>query len=1170
MKGLAGWRSLAQSDRCGDKLQWCSTGFVGRFIFTMICLLAMLPAGNAQQGRGSIQGTVTDSSGAAVPGASVTVVNQGTNVKFVTKTSGEGYYVAPALPVGIYSVSAEKQGFKRVVRNDLTLQVDQRADIDLTLTVGSASESVTVTAEAPVTDTASATVGKVIENKRIQELPINGRNALSLVLLAPAVKSQAPGNANGFADRGIALSAISINGGPSALNNFVLDGGNNNQGYLADVNANPTVDAVQEFKVQSNVMSAEFGFTAGGVVNIVTKSGTNQYHGTAYEFLRNEKLDARNTFNATRPPFRYNQFGGALGGPLSIPKLYKGQDRTFYFYNYEDWRYRRTTQPITTVPTLGQRLGDFSDLRDATGKLITIYDPTTTRRVAGVNGVVRDPFPNNVIPPSQLDSAAKAFLQFYPLPNRTPTNAFTNTNNYLSTIKESRDMQQHTAKVDHRFNDTNSLFVRYVKYTHFTDGSNNTSNPWPDPLVRARYDNLQNQNGVVSDTHTFSPTLLNEFRVSVSRSYFPFQAASFGQDLPRKLGLPASIPSDTLPLISNGLAGFGAFTVGLRGSLTWQFLDMITLIKGGHTIKLGYDHRLNRANNYQRETPSYSFTFPAGLTQNPQSQAGTGSAFASFLLGQVGSASAVRYLGESESAYSASVFAQDDWKVTRRFTLNLGLRWDYQQWPRERYNGLTNFDPNGLIPNTNLRGRTTYAGQDFGRSPYEPVYTNFAPRVGFAYDVFGNGKTVVRGGYAIFYPSTFYRDTFGSTQGFANTSTAYAPTGGDTNFAAFNFASGLPFDPIAPQGRALGAGAFLGQGVTLDQANEKVPMSQQWNLSLQQDVKGWLMEATYTANKADHLVAGSYTINDIPLDAYSQGLALQNQVPNPYAGQVTGSLGGATITRLQSLRPFPYYNTVTVRNPHLGSSNYHALILTAERRFSKGLVLLASYTKGKVISDSVVTPVNFGPGIEQVTTTGYQNGQYDRRAERSIDPTDIAQRFVLSGVYELPFGKGKLLDSHNGVVNRVIGGWQINSIFTAQSGVPLTIRGASNNRADRPNSTGVSARIDNPTAARWFDTTQFVNPAPFTLGNVGRTLADVRAPGLQNIDLSLIKDTQLWESGRLQFRAEAFNVANRVNLGLPNMSFSPGPDGKNNNAAFGTIVNARDARIVQLGLKLIF
>jgi len=1143
---------------------------MSRFVRASLITLAFVSLAIAQQGRASIQGTVTDASGAAVPAAAVAIVNTQTNVPFVTTTSEAGFYTAPALNVGAYTVTVEKDGFKRVIRKGITLQVDQRAQIDIALELGDVQQSVQVTADALMVETGSATVGKVIENRRIQELPLNGRNALALVLLTPGVKSQAGATNSGFADRGIQLSAISINGGPSALNSFVLDGANNNQGYLADVNANPTVDAIQEFKVQSNTMSAEYGFTAGGVINIVTKSGTNEFHGALYHFLRNDKFDARNAFAATRPPFRYNQFGGALGGPIQLPKIYSGKDRSFFFYNYEEWRFVRTSQPITSTPIDTWRRGDFSNLLDANGRLIQVFDPDTTRANPNGAGVIRDPFLNNTIPTNRLDPTLIGLLRFYPAPNRTPVNAFTQQQNYLSTVKENRNMNQHTVKIDHRFGDKNSLFGRYIYYKHFTDGGNQQA-PWPDPLVRARIDNLVTQNATINDTHTFSPRLINEFRVGIARQFFTFRAASFGEDLPRVLGMHPSIPSTTLPFINgNGFANFGAFTVGTRGSLAWQFFDMMVFVKGSHTLKFGIDHRLNRANNFQQETPSHSFNFSSGLTNNPQNPAATGSAFASFLLGNVSSATGIRYLGESQEAFSTSLFAQDDWKVSRRLTVNLGLRWDYQQWPRERNNGMSNFALDELIPGTNLKGRTIYAGKDYGRAPFEPVYSNFGPRAGFAYDLFGNGRTVVRGGYSIFYPATFYRDFFGATQGFANTSTSYTPPGGDNNLAAFRFRDGLPFPPTEPVGAGLGPAAFLGQNVTVDQASDKVPMSQQWSLSLQQGFKGWLVDGTYSANRASHLIAGGYNWNELPPEAFALGLALQDRVANPFAGQVPGPLGTATITRNQLLRPYPYYNAITIRNPHLGSSIYHAFLLSVEKRMSNGFVVLVSYTKAKLISDSAVTPINFGPGIEQVGVVGYQYGRYDRSAERSVDPTDVPQRLVISGVYELPVGKGRMWNPGNAVARTLLGGWQLNNITTIQSGLPIVVRGANNQRADRPNSTGISAKLDNRTAARWFDTTQFVNPPNFTLGNVGRVLPDVRNPGTFNMDLSLIKDTFLTERVRLQFRAEAFNWLNTVNLGLVNASFNPGADGRNINGAMGTITSSRDARILQFGLKIIF
>ncbi|MBI1896431.1 MAG: hypothetical protein HYS04_07825, partial [Acidobacteria bacterium] len=388
---------------------------------------------------------------------------------------------------------------------------------------------------------------------------------------------------------------------------------------------------------------------------------------------------------------------------------------------------------------------------------------------------------------------------------------------------------------------------------------------------------------------------------------------------------------------------------------------------------------------------------------------------------------------------------------------------------------------------------------------------------------------------------------------------------------AFQFKDGLPFPYTQPLGAALGPSAFLGQGVGWDQPSDnKTPRSQQWGLSIQHEFPGrWLVDAAYSANKTDHLVAGAYDFNQLDPQYLSLGLALQNQAPNPYAGRIPGALGGATIARSQLLKPFPYYTAVTVRNPHLGSSVYHAFLLSVERRLSRGVAVLVSYTNAKLISNSVVTPINFGP-VEQVGTVGYQNGKYNRAAERSLDPTDVSQRLVVSGIFELPFGAGKLFSASSGAVNKIIGGWQLNLISTMQTGIPVQIRGASNFLADRPNSTGKSPRLDNRTAERWFDSTAFVNPPNYTYGNVGRVMPDVRNPGVVNFDLSAVKDTGIAERLHAQFRFEAFNVLNHRNLGLINGSFSAGTDGFNRSATFGTITSARDPRILQLGLKLIF
>jgi hypothetical protein len=786
---------------------------------------------------------------------------------------------------------------------------------------------------------------------------------------------------------------------------------------------------------------------------------------------------------------------------------------------------------------------------------------------------VRTRFAGNQVPLTSLDKVALNYLNFVPLPNRAPANAFTNANNYIGPSEANLHMQQYLTKVDHHFNDKNSMFVRYAYYNEFND--NGGSQIYQDPRLSRRYDNLEARNAIVGDTHIFSPTLFNDFRLDAARNYFPFQAASYKSGIVSQLGLPSSVPDLELPIFSGtGLPGVADGSVGVRGQTTWQLTDSITWVMRAHTVKFGYDGRLQQANNYQPSSLSGAYTFSSALTGNPASQSGTGSGLASFLLGDVSSASITTALGESEKGYSHSAYIQDDWRVVPRFTLNLGLRYDYQPWAHERNDGLSNFSPGTINPLNGLRGQIVYAGQGFSSSPLggtPPL--SFGPRIGFAWDTFGSGKMVLRGGYGIYYENIFQRDFFGNTAGFANTSTSYTPAGNNTNFPAFQLSQGLPFPPTQPLGRLLGPSAFLGQGVNYDQDEQSQPKSQQWNLSLQRQLPGqWVVEAVYSGNHSNHLLAGGYDLNQLtPAQYATYQNALQGTVNNPYAGIVPGSLGASTITLSQSLKQFPYYTNVSVRDPHLGDSIYHSGFVSIQKHFSNGLVLLASYTKAKLISDSVAIPVNFGAALESnATITGYQNGLYNRAAERSIDPTDVAQRFVLSGVYEIPIGKGKLINISNGFLNAVIGGWQTQGILTIQSGLPLNITGANNNLATRPNSTGVSAKLDNPTQYEWFNTAVFVNPPNYTYGNVSRTLPDVRGPGAVNADLSLIKSFHIWERFAVQLRGEAFNIANHVNLGMPNTSFSAGANGLNSSSTFGTITSASAARIIQVGAKVIF
>ena len=1163
--------------------------FAAWMLPAIIVVLAACPA-LAQQGRGTIFGTVTDASGAVVPGATITIVNTATNVETTVVSNESGYFLVSNLIVGPYTVAASKEGFKKRLRTGLTLEVDQKAQVDLSLETGAVSEVLEISATSALVDTTTATIGRVIENRRVQELPLNGRNALSLVLLAPAVQSGAGPTAAGFGDRGTQVALIRINGSPLASNNFLVDGLSSTNPYVPDVNVNPNVDSVQEFKVQSNTMSAEFGYTLGGVINLATKSGTNRFHGTAYNFLRNNALDANSWANNRagrgKTPLQYNQYGGSIGGPIWLPGLkilpgYNGRDRSFFFYNYEGYKFNTSTSGFLTVPTEAMRKGDFSQLRNANGDLIRIYDPATTRANPNGQGFLRDQFAGNIIPTNRLDPVSVNILKFYPLPNRTPDNAASNLNNYFGVVANKRDLNNHTARIDHRFSEKNSLYGRFIFYRQFTD--NGLRNLLPDPLARQRLDPFGGRNIVLSDTHSFTSNLLHEFRIGLARQFFKFQVASAGLGIPAQLGLPSIVPPDQLPLIGNGLPAFPD-AIGTRTGQVGQLYDSFSWLKGKHSMKFGTELRLIQANNLQKSAPSGSFQFPTTLTDNAAPVAGnrinTGSQFATFLLGAVGSATVTTHSGEGQAGKAYSFYFNDEWRIGR-VSLTLGARYDYQQQPFERNCGTSNFNPTAINPANGLPGLTQYACKDYERTFVRNDPNDIAPRIGFSWDIFGTQKTVLRGGFGIFYSTVFAAvANFEGTNGFATTSTAYQPPGGNNLFPAFQFRNGFPTAPTQPLGSALGPNLFASSNnAGFREAYSPTPQSQQWNLSLQQQLAGgFMVEATYSANHGVHLLSGTYDLNQAdPAKIRQFGLAgtLNNNVANPFAGKVPGAFGGATITQAQALRPYPYIGAISVNSPHMGNSIYHALLLSAEKRFSKGFTLLASYTWAKLINDSVLNPINF-VATEGAGEFGFQNGLYDRRAERAEDPSNVAQRFVLSALWELPVGKGRWLNIENGVANALLSGWQLNTITTIVGGTPLVVRGASNGLANRPDMLRVPKLADgftdtNPqSGVLWFDPTAFVNPALYTFGNTPRAISQFRNPGAIIIDASVFKNFQIMEGLRLQFRAEAFNAPNHVNLGFPNTSFSPGAAGTNVNAAFGRITSSRDPRQMQLSLKLIF
>ncbi|MBM3782873.1 MAG: TonB-dependent receptor [Acidobacteria bacterium] len=1144
-------------------------------------LLLLAIPGFAQSPLGTITGTVTDPQSAGVGGAEVVVRNTSTNLTFRGATSGDGTYVIPSIPVGRYELTLAQTGFKSVRRSGLIVEVAQRLRVDVQLEIGQVTESVIVTAEVARVQTEDSSLGTVVEQKRIEELPLNGRHVFNLVKVVAGVTPRI-NTTDGFAEiSNQGFSQIRINGGPAYGNQFFLDGVSNSAAVHNEISVVPMVDAVAEFRVETNALKAEFGQTSGGVVNAVTKSGGNEFHGSLYHFLRNDALDARNVFS-TQPDrrtgrikqvLRYNHFGGTVGGPVLIPKIYNGKNRTFFFAGYEQWKWRSTGSPrIGTVATDLQRAGNFSATRTPQGGLIPIYDPATTRRNPNGAGSIRDLFPNNIVPQNRMDPLSLKVLPFMPLPNATPTDTNTNTNNFVSLVGSLSDQGVTNTRIDHRFNDADSIFFRY-------SSTRNTRNDrgWglgpADPS--ARNDQRDNHNAVLNHLKILSPSILNDFRFGATRQWLPFLHPSFDQNWPRQLGYPSIIPQDQFPPVQvAGLLNIGsaAFSGGLRAQQIIQIADSLTITRGNHNFKAGTDFRWWRLSFINRSQPSGSFNFNADLTNNPQSPAGTGFGMATFLLGEVSSGTlGVRPFFQFR-ANPFAVFLQDDWKITRRLTLNLGVRYDASFGGTELHNRASNFDPVAINPQTRLPGVLNYAGAgDYPRTIVDRDHNNIGPRFGFAWDPKGNGRMAIRGAYGLIYSMV--------ESGNLNPDNANAfGYSVDTPFAsaqpgierAFRYSAG-PASLVQPLGAAGGPSASRGLDVRAQTRGAQTPYIQQWNFAIQRAAgAGWVVSGVYAGSKGTKLFGANYNLNQLDPVHFAFGLRLQDLVDNPYFGQITaGPLSAARVQRQQILRPFPDYGSVSTWANNGLSTIYHSLQASLEKRFSGGVSALLSYTKSKLISESQA----IGGGGDAAAGSGdYRIGRLNRRIDRAIDSDDVSQRMVASGLWELPFAK------NSGRMTRgAFGGWQLNGIWTLQTGTPLVVRGTNNfTGIGYPNVTGnPTLPRGERTPARWFNTQAFANPPDFTIGNAPRTLPSTRGPGLNDLSFSLFKTFSLKERFRLETRWELFNALNTVNYNLPNTGFQPsrplpGQVETNLNVNFGRILSALEPRRMQFGLRLAF
>jgi len=1138
-----------------------------RVLFFTLC------AGCVWAQTASVTGRITDSSGAVIPGAKITLVATGTGARATIESNAEGYYTVPSLAPGTYNLAVEKQGFRPVVQSGLQLIVQQVARLDVKLEVGAVVETVEVSAKAMLLDSESSTLGQVIQSRQIVELPLLGRNPYALAMLVAGVRPAA--GVNDVVVNQITTSSYSINGLRGNANEFLLDGAPNSAPSQNQPVIHASVDLVQEFKVETNAFSAEYGRAAGGVFNVVTKSGTNSLHGAAYEFLRNTSLNANNWFanrgGQPRPPFRFNQFGGAFGGPVYIPKLYDGRNRTFFFVGAELVRFVEGVTFTGTMPSAAQRDGDFSATLNANGAPIQIYDPATTRRNPAGTAFVRDLFPGNRIPANRFDPVARAMMAYVPAPN-AGSRAGEAVNNFSRTDGNRTDKDTFSARLDHHFSDRNRLFGRYSYDNAPIDravpyGKENIASPGTGFQI------FERRNGVVEDLHTFRPNLTGTFRYSFTRLGNRRRPFSDGFDLTRLGFSPAmaAAASDLRVFPRITVTGFGIANSLLGATDIIRLGNDVHAWQGNfnyglsrHTVKSGFEYRVIRFNNLQTAVDALGFSYAPDWTQGPnpaQSTATAGFPLASFLLG-LGNGSYTSIPAVAQQSIYHALFVQDDWKITPNLTLNLGLRYDYESPRQDRYNQLSNFDYDAVVPlrapGLQLRGALSFPGTGgLSRLQAEPDRNNFAPRVGFAYKM--GAKTVVRSGGGLFFASNTGIGTgsavFG-VSGFEASTSMVTSLDGVTplNYLRDPFPTGIN----RVTGSSLGPATLLGQNIAFFDRGNRIPYSQQWNLNIQREL-GWgmLFDVGYAGSHGLKFPQ-TRTMNQLPDSALALGSELRTLVPNPFAAQITtGPLAQSTVSRAQLLRPYPHFGNVSSNLATWANSVYHALQAKFEKRTSHGLTFLASYTFSKLMDYATGTWNG-----EELGGGGIQNWN-NLRDERSIAELDQKHRFIVNAVYELPFAKNA-----RGFRGAVAAGWEIGAIYSAFSGGPLGTGAATNNTfsqggGQRPNWTGVNPRLDNPTPDRWFDTAQFSNPPAYTFGNAARTLSGNRTDGTAQIDMTLSKTTRLAEKLSSQFRAECFNLTNTPRFGPANIALG--------NRAFGSVSTQGNlSRIVQFALKLNF
>ncbi|MBV6431262.1 MAG: hypothetical protein IANPNBLG_01391 [Bryobacteraceae bacterium] len=1115
-----------------------------------LALLLSVLALPAQVPTAELTGIVTDVSGALVAGAEVSITANATNIRRVVTTNAAGVYIAPALQPGAYSVKVTMKGFRSAMDNTLELQVGQTARLNFELQIGDVAETVEVSAAAENLDTETTTVGTVIDNRRIEDLPLNGRNYLQLANLVPSGTIYGPGNFIAGARGGGARAQFTLNlsGQRFQFNRFTLDGVENTDPNFGTYLFLPSVDALQEFKVETGTYSAEFGRNVTQV-NVITKSGTNQLHGSLFEFVRNTAMDARNFFqlpNAPVQPLKRNQFGFTLGGPVVIPKVMNGRNKLFFFVNYEGQRQRTGSLQFASVPLPEYFTGNFAGLPQ------TVYDPSTrVLNAAGTAVVSQQPFPGNVIPQNRIHPSSIVARPLWPVPNSPPAGVrdLLYAQNYQNNLESMRaDSDGGMIRGDWQQNDRSSFQLRY----------SHSYEPYytPQPIAGQGIANTSiTDQAMLGHTFVLNPTMVNQFKLGFSRldaDNGNLHANDPDNDWVKKLKIPYVLTSPRT--WGSPRLGIGPFTVvgdpENSPYSNWDTMIQVTnnfsWSKGKHTLKFGGDYVRTRYNLGGNDRPRGQFTFSGTYSQLSGQTPLALHGMSDYLLGLISAQQA--QLGEVAAqlrGYSLGLYFQDNWKVSPKLTLNLGLRYELSPGWVEKYDHMTivswswdnSFHPiwvragtgdfyEGNPPVPLPAGWATARDGRFGRRSWKTDARQFGPRVGFAYSL--NSKTVLRGGFGVFFPHDIGNAAFDIlrnqpfTMRIASNSNQFIPNATWDN----------PYPPESLRVSTLSPSWLWG---------EPQPYTPQWSFNIQRGLTGSLtLEAGYVGSASVHLQRTVYANDSAP---------------------------GGPIANRNLRRPWPDLGFIqAVEAP--SHASYHSFQTRLQQRFSRGFTLLASYSWEKSIDD--------GSGIRQALGDTYvpSNGA-DLRTERGLSAFNFGQKLTVSTLWELPIGRGKAVGKDiNRYANLLIGGWQLGGIFTISGGFPFSVSCQNNGTYQntdstcRADATGISPKIDNPGPARWFNPAAFTNRVdfvtnvgPYRFGNSARN--NIVGPGMVQLDASLFKSFRFRERAELDFRAEFFNLPNHPNFGQPAATVGV--------ASFAIISGTRtDQRQIQLGLRLTF